>query len=77
MKHTDDSNSFKASESEEGGCNLQEIQYDSEDSSLIGNYYTDDYAQFIEDNKSIRRRYIKDKLSIIISIVIADQGRIF
>jgi DNA-binding winged helix-turn-helix (wHTH) protein len=57
MKHTDDSNSFKAFESEEGGCNLQKIQYDSEDYSLIGNYYTDDYARFIEDNKSIRRRY--------------------
>jgi DNA-binding response OmpR family regulator len=37
---------------------LQKIQYDRENSPLISDCYTDDYAQFVKDNKSIRRRYI-------------------
>jgi DNA-binding response OmpR family regulator len=59
VRGTDDADSSEAFESEEGGCNLQEIQHDSEDYPLIGVCYTDDYAQFIKDNESIRRRYIK------------------
>ena len=58
-KGIDDSDSSEASESEEDGGNLQKIQYDKKNSPLIGNCYTDDYDQFVKDNKSIRRRYIK------------------
>ena len=57
-KGTDDSDSSEASEREEYGGNLQEIQHGSEDYPLIGDCYADDYAQFVKDNKSIRRRYI-------------------
>jgi hypothetical protein len=58
MEHTDDSDSSEASESEEDGDNLQKIQYDKKTSPLISDCYTDDYDQFVKDNKSIRRRYI-------------------
>jgi DNA-binding winged helix-turn-helix (wHTH) protein len=57
-KGTDDSDSSEVSESEEDGCNLQEVQYDRENYPLISDCYTDDYDQFVKDNKSIRRRYI-------------------
>jgi DNA-binding response OmpR family regulator len=53
-----DADSPEVSENEEDGGNLQKIQYDSENYPLIGDYYLDDYAQFIKDNKSIRNRYI-------------------
>jgi DNA-binding response OmpR family regulator len=59
MEHTDDSDSSEASESEEDGDDLQKIQYDKKNSPLISNCYIGDYAQFIKDNESIRRRYIK------------------
>jgi DNA-binding response OmpR family regulator len=60
---SDDSDSSEASESEEDGDNLQKIQYDRENSPLISDCYTDDYAQFVKDNKSTRRRYIKVRKS--------------
>jgi hypothetical protein len=62
-KGIDDSDSSEASESEEDGGNLQKIQYDKKNTPLIGNRYTDDYDQFVKDNKSIRRRYIKVRKS--------------
>jgi hypothetical protein len=62
-KGIDDSDSSEASESEEDGDNLQKIQYDKKNTPLIGDCYTDDYDQFVKDNKSTRRRYIKVRKS--------------
>ena len=59
-----DSDSSEAFESEEDGGNLQKIQYDKKNYPLISDCYIDDYAQFIEDNKSTRRRYIKVRKSL-------------
>jgi hypothetical protein len=63
VKGTDDSDSSEVSENEEDDGNLQKMQYDRENYPLIGDCYTDDYAQFVKDNKSIRRRYIKVRKS--------------
>jgi hypothetical protein len=57
-KGSDDSDSSEVSENEEDDGNLQKMQYDKKNYPLISDCYTDDYAQFVKDNKSIRRRYI-------------------
>jgi DNA-binding response OmpR family regulator len=63
MEHTDDSDSSEVSENEEDDGNLQKMQYDKKNYPLIGDCYTDDYDQFVKDNKSTRRRYIKVRKS--------------